>query len=213
MMPRCSSLSSFGSTSVWQTGSAFDLTVLDARPGFLLFRAAGKSADVAFANEGGGHRWQRVPPSEKRGRVHTSTVTVVVLPEPREHEIRIDDRDLDEAFTRGSGAGGQHRNKTDSCVLLTHKPTGIKVRIDGGRSQHINRQTALAVLRARLKAGERDRASKGRNASRRAQVGSGMRGDKRRTIALQRDSVTDHALGTTTTWKRYSRGFVSDLWS
>jgi len=77
---------------------------------------------------------QRVPPTEKRGRVQTSTVTVAVLEEPSEAEVRIDARDIDMSFMRGSGAGGQHRNKTDTAVLLKHKPSGIAVRVDGGRS-------------------------------------------------------------------------------
>jgi peptide chain release factor 1 len=103
-----------------------------------------------FAHESGGHRWQRVPPTEKRGRVHTSTVTVVVLEEPTSSELTIDPRDLEEKFTRGSGAGGQHRNKTDSAVQLRHKPTGVAVRAENGRSQAANRETALRLLRARL---------------------------------------------------------------
>jgi len=144
--------------------------------------------------------------------VHTSTITVAVLPEPKAHEVVIDPKDLDEKFVRGSGAGGQHRNKTDTCVVLKHKPSGITVRVDGGRSQHVNRQEALSILRARIKADQQSEARGNRNASRRRQHGSGMRGDKRRTIAVQRGSVHDHILGTRTTWKRYSRGSISDLW-
>jgi peptide chain release factor 1 len=193
--------------------SVFDLELLDVRPGFALMRVTGKKAQQAFSHEAGGHRFQRVPPNEKRGRVHTSTVTVAVLEEPKENEVQINPRDLDETFTRGSGAGGQHRNKTDSCVVLVHKPTGIKVRIDGGRSQYINRQTALEVLRARLKAQEGKHASLGRNATRRAQVGGGARGDKVRTIAIQRDTVTDHVTGRSVKAKAYLRGNLSPLWA
>lgn len=171
----------------------------------------GEKAAAAFENEPGGHRWQRVPPTEKRGRVHTSTVTVAVLTEPKEHEVVIDPRDLEESFTRGSGKGGQHRNKTDTAVLLKHRPSGIQVKVDGGRSQHINRQTALQVLRARLKEAGDTRATKGRNARRRRQVGSGMRGDKIRTVAVQRDQVTDHQTGRSTSVKRYLRGNLADL--
>lgn len=173
---------------------------------------SGRGAKKAFAHEPGGHRFQRVPPTEKRGRVQTSTVTVAVLDEPTEDELQIDPRDLEESFTRGSGKGGQHRNKTDTCVILKHLPTGLIVRIDGGRSQHINRQTALGVLRARLRAAERERSTAGRNDNRRSQVGSGMRGDKVRTIALQRDSVIDHQTGKTMTAKAYLRGNLRELW-
>lgn len=181
------------------------------RPGFLLFRVEGDGAAEAFAAESGGHRYQRVPPTEKRGRVHTSTVTVAVLDEPTEAEVYIDPRDLTESFIRGQGKGGQHRNKTDTAVLLVHRPTGILVRVDGGRSQYLNRQTALGVLRARLKASATERATADRNASRRRQVGSGMRADKVRTIAFTRGKVTDHRTGRTTTIKRYVRGFLADL--
>ena len=156
-------------------------------------------------------RWQRVPPNEKKGRVHTSTVTVAVLEQPREHELRIDPKDLDESFTRGSGAGGQHRNKTDSCVILKHVPSGITVRVDGGRSQHINRETALGVLRARLKEAGSEKVTKDRNARRKRQVGSGMRGDKERTVALQRDTVTDHRTGRSIKAKAYLRGDLGGL--
>jgi peptide chain release factor 1 len=176
-------------------------------------RVSGRGAAKAFAHEPGGHRFQRVPPTEKRGRVQTSTVTVAVLVEPEEHELQIDPRDLEESFTRGSGKGGQHRNKTDTCVILKHLPTGIIVRIDGGRSQHINRQTALGVLRARLRTAERDKTIRDRNQNRKAQVGTGMRGDKVRTIAMQRDSVIDHQTGKTMKAKDYLRGNLRDLWS
>lgn len=152
-----------------------------------------------------------MPPTEKRGRVHTSTVTVAVLDEPAEHELVIDPRDLKESFTRGSGKGGQHRNKTDTCVILEHVPTGIQIRVDGGRSQHINRQTAMQVLRARLRDAQRSAALGSRNADRRAQVGSGMRGDKVRTVALQRDNVTDHALGRSMDARSYLRGHLCRL--
>lgn len=148
----------------------------------------------------------RVPPNDKRGRVQTSTVTVAVLPEPTESEVRIDDRDLDIRTCRGSGAGGQHRNKTDSAVQITHRPSGIVVRCESERSQIQNRATALAALRARLAAASRDAATNARDSDRRAQIGSGQRGDKRRTIRVGDDQVTDHITGRTWRFKAYSRG-------
>jgi peptide chain release factor 1 len=186
--------------------------LVEERPGFILIRVTGKGAKEAFRREPGGHRWQRIPPNEKRGRLHSSTVTVAVLEEPSEHELRIDPRDLEESFTRGSGKGGQHRNKTDTCVVLKHRPSGISVRVDGGRSQHVNRQTALGVLRARLKAAGDERTTENRNARRRRQVGSGMRGDKVRTVAVQRDTVTDHRTGRTAKTRSYLRGNLRELW-
>lgn len=181
------------------------------RPGFLAFRVTGKDADM-FRHEAGGHRWQRIPATEKKGRVHTSTVTVATLREPTATEIRVLDRDIDWKTCRGSGAGGQHRNVTDSAVQLTHKPSGIQIRVEAGRSQHQNKELALGLLRAKL--GEvAETAKKGkRDAKRKSQVGSGMRGDKRRTIALQRGEVTDHVTGKRLGAKQYLRGEVDLLW-
>lgn len=177
----------------------------------MVFHVSGARAAHAFRNEPGGHRWQRVPPTEKRGRVHTSTVTVAVLDEPSESEIRIDPRDVDEKFVRGSGSGGQHRNTADTCVMLTHRPSGVAIRVDGGRSQWFNRQTAMGLLRARLKQARDRQGRTDRNAQRRAQVGSGQRGDKRRTISLQRDQVVDHVTGRRISAKRYLRGEIDAL--
>src|SRR5579885_2588838 len=103
----------------------------------------GQGAWSAFAHEPGGHRFQRIPPNEKRGRVHTSTVTVAVLPELTDTQVPINDKDLEWSYCRGSGKGGQHRNVTDSAVQLHHKPTGIRVRCESERSQPQNRRTAL----------------------------------------------------------------------
>ncbi|MEJ7733618.1 MAG: peptide chain release factor-like protein [Polyangiaceae bacterium] len=136
----------------------------------------GRGAAEAFGDEAGGHRWQRIPPSEKRGRVHSSTVTVAVLPEPTATEVVLRDADLEWAMCRGSGAGGQSRNKTESAVTLVHRPSGVRVRFESERSQQQNKGGALAVLRARLWEAERARRDGGRSAERRQQVGSGMRG-------------------------------------
>lgn len=165
-----------------------------------------------MSQEAGGHRWQRVPPTEKRGRVHTSTVTVACLREPSEAEVHLDPGDLDIKTTRGSGAGGQHRNTTDSAVVVTHKPSGLSVRVESERSQHQNKATALALLRARLLEAKQNRLANQVNGKRKNQVGSGMRGDKRRTIALQRGQVTDHQSGKSIRAKDYLRGQVEDLW-
>ena len=158
-----------------------------------------------FANESGGHRWQRIPETERNGRVQTSTITVAVLPEPQAHELRIDERDLEWKTRRGSGPGGQHRNKTESCVDLTHKPTGITVTADS-RSQHENKVAALQILRAKLLDMQKNRDTMVRNSSRKDQIGCGMRGDKRRTIRVQDNQVTDHILGRTMTYKDYAKG-------
>nr|WP_276600733.1 MULTISPECIES: peptide chain release factor-like protein [unclassified Nannocystis] len=187
------------------------MEVIDARPGFLCFKAIGRAAPRWFADEAGGHRWQRVPPTEKRGRVHSSTVTVVVLEPASAVAVEIRPEDLEEEFCRGSGKGGQHRNKTSTAVHLRHKPSGHHVRVDGGRSQSINRETALELLRARLSAEQREAARADRCAARKAQAGSGMRGDKVRTIQVQGDVVVDHRRGTRMTYRRFARGHLEDL--
>jgi peptide chain release factor 1 len=187
-------------------GGLFDAEIVEERSGFAVLRVSGKGASATFADEPGGHRWQRVPPNERRGRVHTSTVTVAVLDEPKPHELVVRESDLEEETMRGSGAGGQHRNKTDSAVRLTHKPTGIVVRCESERDQHRNRETARAVLRARLLEAQTNAANGARADDRKRQVGSGMRGDKRRTIRTQDDTVNDHVTGRQWRYKDYERG-------
>jgi peptide chain release factor 1 len=168
---------------------------------------AGRGATALFGGEAGGHRWQRVPPTEKRRRVQTSTITVAVLAEPRQIELTIRPDDVDVETMRGSGAGGQHRNKTDSVVRARHCPTGIEVRVESERSQHQNKELAMRVLAARVAAQAQSAAQGERAADRRRQVGSGMRGDKRRTIREQDDQVTDHVDGRTWRFKAYARGY------
>lgn len=202
--------SSCAFTSAPRAAAAFSLDIIDERPGIVLAQIAGEGAERLFAAESGGHRWQRVPPNDKRGRVHTSTVTVAVLTEPGEGEIEIDPSELDERFVRGSGAGGQKRNKTSSAVVLTHRPSGVRVRIDG-RNRAQNRKTAMAILRARLADVERAERERARNQKRAELVGSGMRGDKVRTVRVARDQVVDHRSGKRISYKRYARGEIEAL--
>lgn len=172
----------------------------------MLLRIKGRGAYEAFEHEGGGHRWQRVPPNEKRDRVHTSTVTVAVLAEPRDVDLVLDLRDLEWRFCRGSGAGGQHRNKTETAVQVTHRPSGVSVRAESERSQQQNKHNALSLLRARLWDAQRGALQATRDHARRAQVGSGMRGDKRRTIQCKNNTVTDHVLQRSWRFDAYQRG-------
>lgn len=181
--------------------------MLEERPGLVVLRVAGAGARATFADEPGGHRWQRVPPNDKRGRVHTSTVTVAVLAAPAERELpRLDPRELEISTCRSSGSGGQHLQKTDSAVQIRHVPTGLIVRCETERSQSYNREMALAILRARLHEAARERDADVRGADRRRQIGSGQRGDKRRTVAVQRDSVVDHVTGRAWRFGDYVRG-------
>lgn len=205
-MRRLSSLSRWPSTAASRGGGLFDVEVVEERPGLCVLRISGKKAVETFADESGGHRWQRVPPTEKRGRVHTSTITVAVLSEPTETQVVIRDSDLDVQTCRGSGAGGQHRNKRDTAVQMRHIPTGVVVRCESERSQHSNRETALAVLRARVWEMREAQRTGAIAEDRRRQVGSGMRGDKRRTIRTQDDQVNDHVSGKSWRYKDYVRG-------
>ena len=138
--------------------------------------------------------------------MHTSTVTVAVMPEPTELEMPLHDRDLEITACRGSGAGGQKRNKTSSVIQILHRPSGLRVRCESERSQAQNKKTALAILRSKLLAAAEGRVSAERSGDRRAQVGSGMRGDKRRTIRCQDGQVNDHVDGRAWRLKEYLRG-------
>ena len=161
----------------------------------LEFTVEGQNAHTAFSNEAGGHRFQREPPTEKRGRRQTSTVTVAVLPMVGKQELKIDDRDLVWETKRGSGSGGQHKNVTDSAVRLVHKPTKIEVNCQDERSQHRNKARALEILRARLYAAEKRARYERESSLRKSQVGSGQRGDKIRTYRFQDYRAVDHRTG------------------
>lgn len=180
--------------------------MLEHRSGFVSIAVTGQDTKIVFQNESGGHRWQRIPPTERHGRVQTSTVTVAVLDPDAVAGASLDYRDVEIVTARGSGPGGQNRNKTESCVIATHRPTGLQVRIDNERSQHQNKAMAYKVLAARLYDAERVRQASQRETERRQQVGSGMRGDKVRTYRTQDDQVVDHRTGQRWRLKDWTKG-------
>lgn len=171
---------------------------------------SGAGAVARFTPEAGGHRVQRVPPTEKRGRVHSSTVTVAVLPVSTTRGVEIRPQDIEIETYKDSGPGGQHRNKTESAVCITHKPTGVTAS-SATKSQHRNRELAMALLRARLAEHQTTKDQRDRNGARRGQIGSGQRSDKIRTIAWQRGRVENHTNGKRLSVDRYERGFVDEI--
>ncbi len=158
---------------------------------------SGPDAWTRLKHEAGPHRVQRVPETESQGRVHTSSATVIVLPEADEVDIEIDQNDLQIDTYRSSGAGGQHVNTTDSAVRVTHVPTGITVSMQDEKSQLQNRERAMVVLRSRLLAAEQDKAASEASDARRAQIGGGGRSEKIRTYNFKENRVTDHRIGLT----------------
>jgi peptide chain release factor 1 len=158
----------------------------------------GSGAYSRFKFESGTHRVQRVPETESQGRIHTSACTVAILPEAEEvEEIDLNPADLRVDTFRASGAGGQHVNKTDSAIRITHLPSGIVVECQDERSQHKNRARALSLLKARLLESERSKQQQERAEERKLQVGSGDRSERIRTYNYPQARVTDHRIDLT----------------
>jgi peptide chain release factor 1 len=186
--------------SRYAEGRGWKLETLDSSPSDLggykeiIFGVSGPDAYKRLKYESGVHRVQRVPATEAQGRIHTSTVTVAVLPEAEEVDVQLKPEELDITVCRASGPGGQGVNTTDSAVQIVHKPTGLIVRCADNRSQQKNKQRALTVLRSRLLERKIAEESARYAAQRKAQVGTGERNERIRTYNFHQNRVTDHRI-------------------
>lgn|SRR3989338_168646 len=173
-------------------------TIVDSSPGTIggyktfVGRVTGEGTYDALKQESGTHRVQRIPATEKAGRVHTSTATVAILPEIEPKELVINPNDIEVSFSRAGGPGGQNVNKVETAVRITHKPSGIVISSRAERSQHANREAAMSILRAKLYEIQKEKEFEQIAGERKQQVGTAERAEKIRTYNFPDDRITDH---------------------
>lgn len=198
------------STSRQRRGTTSNEEKLRIKTDSFVFVFSGAGVKKVFGNEAGTHTWQRVPPTEKKGRMQTSSITVAVLNKEEFEEIIIHPSEVEIITTRDSGPGGQHRNVTDSCVIMTHKATGIKIK-QAKKSQHQNKREALRLLTKKVnnfyKTGRIEELAEERY----EQIGDGGRGGKRRSYRVKDGKVVDHVSGKTAKLKDILRGKIELL--
>jgi len=175
----------------------------------VVLKIKGDNVFSKLKQEGGVHRVQRIPETEKGGRIHTSTATVAVLPQPKKKDVKINSTDLEISFFRSSGPGGQNVNKRETAVRITHKPTGITVSSQTERNQQKNKKNALDILRARLSDRKKQKQKSKLKGNRRSQIGKAMRAEKIRTYNFHKDRITDHRIGKK--WRNIDRIITGNL--
>jgi len=176
----------------------------------IVFQISGANAYDLLKQEGGVHRVQRIPETEKSGRIHTSTASVAVLPQVEQKELKIKPGDLKIDTYRASGPGGQYVNKTESAIRITHLPTGFVVTSQNERSQGANRENAMSILRSRLYAFKMEQEAQKMGQQRNAQIGTADRSEKIRTYNFPQDRITDHRIKKE--WHNIDRILDGDLW-
>ena len=187
-------------------GGCFSFDILNESEGFVRVKVSGKGSKDLYRWESGGHRIQHISPTDSKKRVHTSTITVAVLYETVKTEFELNEEDLEIKCCRGSGSGGQNRNKRDTAVIIRHLPTGETVRSENQRSQLQNKMAAMELLKQRLTESLDKKAFNAQSAKVKEMVGSGERGDKIRSVQVQNGIVVDHIRNKRTDVKSYFKG-------